>query len=249
MCVQNRIYRRQVTIFSPAWGNPNGPWTSFEALPTDNSDSGKCRSYPCIDASRQGGNHRQNLYNHACRSSWIGVAGYSLYPSADVCLRFRSQPPTVNSFGPIRLMIKLPGTHAGIPEPLVACGKPGNSELGIYSVIAGCSCAGGSRLWGRGAVESEPFSVGKADAVIQIACFFPALFPPEGDAFWANLSPELKKIRRGSVSLQVDGVVRATAPVDYDQPPHPDIFFGENPVGGSYVADKFSGTIINATQG
>jgi hypothetical protein len=160
----------------------------------------------------------------------------------------RDGAPNGNSFGPVRIRLKLPGTWEGIPEPVLVCGRPGNASLVYIRLLAGSRAKVGVEFWGLRADQSEEFPVPSPDAEIEITCYLPALFPEVGDSDWGNLSPEIQRARRGEYFITVNGVVRLNARVDYKQPPHSFIYLGENPVGGSLVSDRFTGFVIGSSQ-
>jgi hypothetical protein len=177
--------------------------------------------------------------------AWILTRGLHryLHPS-DV----RDVAPRGNSFGPLRIRLKLPGTSRGIPEPVLVCGRPGNASLVYIRLLPGSRAKVGVEFWGLRADQSGEFPVPSPDAEIEVTCYLPALFPEVGDPDWGNLSPEIQRARRGEYYITVDGVVRLNARVDYKQPPHSALYLGENPVGGSLVSDRFTGAVLGSSQ-
>jgi hypothetical protein len=153
-----------------------------------------------------------------------------------------------NVFGPVRLAIKLPGTNAGIAEPLLACGKAGNATLVYIRLLPGARARVGVEFWGYAAEQSEEFSVGSSDAQIRVDCYLPALFPGPSDPYWDGIPPGLAAVRRSSYCIAVNGRVRLAGPVSYPQPPHSKLYYGANPFGGSLVSDRFSGSVLSAGQ-
>jgi hypothetical protein len=167
-------------------------------------------------------------------------------------LRHGSSPPrsaatsgTPESFGPISLKLKLPGTAGGIPEPILVCGRAGNASLVYIRLLHRHRAQLGVEFWGLGSFESEPFLLSSADAEVDVTCYIPAFFPKEGDPYWGNLSPRLQQIRKTQYILTANGVVRLRGPVRYEQPAHPDLYFGSNPLGGSFVSNSFTGRILH----
>jgi hypothetical protein len=152
------------------------------------------------------------------------------------------------AFGPVSLRLKLPGTQAGIAEPLLVCGEPGSATLVYIKLLPGARAVVGIEFWGFEARHSEEFSVGAPDAEIRVDCLFPALFPGPSDPYWDGFSPELAALRRSTYYLAVNGRVRLTGRVDYPQRPHPGLYFGENPLGGSLVSSRFTGVVVSARQ-
>jgi hypothetical protein len=156
--------------------------------------------------------------------------------------------PNGDLFGAVRLKVKLPGTSAGIPEPLIVCGEAGNASLVYIRLLSGSQAKVGVEFWGMRAYESETFPLPAMDGVIDIKCYLPALFPKEGDPYWGTLAPTLQRIRRTQYFITVDNVVRLKGPLTYEQRPHMPIYFGANPLGGSLVSDRFSGTVLESSQ-
>jgi hypothetical protein len=154
-----------------------------------------------------------------------------------------------NSFGPIRLRLKLPGTAAGIPEPLLVCGKEGNACLVYIRLLRGNRARVGVDIWGLRADQGDVFPLAAADAEIDVACYFPAFYPEIGKSEWANMSPDFQRLRRSQYMIVVDGIVRLKAPLDYEQPAHSAVYIGKNPLGGSLVSEKFTGTVLRVSQG
>jgi hypothetical protein len=168
---------------------------------------------------------------------------YRLYPS-DV----RDSPASGNQYGAVRLRIRLPGTHAGIPEPLIVCGRIGSATLVYIRLFSGSRAKMGVEFWGVKADESETFPLPAMDGVLDITCYAPAFFPPADDPYWGELSDGLRRIRRTQYCIVVNGVVRLRRPVDYSQSPHSPIYVGRNPLGGSLVSSAFTGAILKEFQ-
>src|SRR5476649_324130 len=82
-------------------------------------------------------------------------------------------------YGPVRMRLKLPGTAEGIPEPILVLGQPGKAALVYVRLLRGAHAKVGVEFWGQAAVESAEFALPAADAVIDVSCYLPALFPPE----------------------------------------------------------------------
>jgi hypothetical protein len=160
----------------------------------------------------------------------------------------RDRPAKGNEYGAVRLRIKLPGTHEGIPEPLIVCGRPGNASLVYIRLINRGRARIGVEFWGLRADESETFPLPAMDAVLDITCYLPAFFPDQSDPYWGELSAALRRIRRTQYCVLVNGVVRLRKPVEYSQDPHSPIYFGANPLGGSLVSSVFTGAIMGESQ-
>ena len=159
----------------------------------------------------------------------------------------REVPAIAAAPGPITLRVKLPGHHAGIAEPIVVLGRSGQAVMVYLKLFPHNQVRIGIEFWGRRSDESALFSVPCAEAQLAITCFLPALFPPEGDPQWGGVPARLQTLRRTRYYLTVDRVVRLTAPVDYPMDPHPNLYLGLNPLGGSIVSDRFTGSILNAS--
>src|SRR5579859_5790775 len=154
--------------------------------------------------------------------------------------------PNGDRFGPVSVRVKLPGTVGGIPEPLVVCGRAGSADLVYIRILAGKKAAVGVEFWGLRADESGTFDLSSMDAVLDIKCYLPALFPEDGDEYWRELPPRVQRSRQTEYFIVVDNIVRLKGPVKYDVRPHSPIFLGRNPLGGSLVSDRFTGTILNS---
>lgn len=107
----------------------------------------------------------------------------------------------------------------------------------------------GVDIWGLRSDQGDEFALPAADAVIDVACYFPAFFPEVGDPKWGELTPAFQSVRRGEYVVTVNSVVRLRAALDYKQPAHSPVYFGENPLGGSIVSDRFTGRILKTSQG
>jgi hypothetical protein len=176
--------------------------------------------------------------------AWVcmGILHRQVYGSA-------LKEPERNAYGPVKLRIKLPGMSAGIPEPLVVCGRTGNASMVYIRLLGGNRARVGVEFWGLELSQGEEFSVASADAELELVCEVPAFFPEEGSAAWRNVPPDLRQRRLGGYRVTVDGVVRLEGSTHYRQPPRSGLYFGENPLGGSFISAKFTGTILKATQG
>jgi hypothetical protein len=160
----------------------------------------------------------------------------------------RAPAAEANSYGPVRMRLVLPGTSAGIPEPLVACGITGNASVAYIRLLPGNRAKVGIDFWGMRADQSPDFPIPSSDAVIDVVCYLPAFFPPETDPYWGGLSQEFRRMRRNEYYIEVNGVVRLKAPATYIQAEHSPIYYGENPLGGSLVSDRFTGVVLSASQ-
>jgi hypothetical protein len=166
-----------------------------------------------------------------------------LHPSDD-----RDDAPNGDRFGPISIKIGLPGAIGALPEPLLVCGRTGNAELVYIRILANRKARVGVEFWGLRADESETFDLPSMDAILDVKCYLPALFPEEGDDYWQNLPASIQRSRRTQYFIVVDNVVRLKGPLKYNIRPHSPIYFGRNPLGGSLVSDRFIGTILRTSQ-
>jgi hypothetical protein len=153
-----------------------------------------------------------------------------------------------NSYGPIRLQVKLPGTAAGVPEPLITCGKPGRASLVFIRLIEGNRARVGIEFWGNALNQGAEFSLPRADTELTIVCEMPALFPNPDDGAWSDVPAATRTERTSRFRILVDGVVRLEGTLPYEQPRHSPLYFGANPLGGSFVTPRFSGVILQAVQ-
>lgn len=156
--------------------------------------------------------------------------------------------PKGGSYGTIKVKFKLPGTSAGIPEPLLTVGKPENASIVYIRLINRARAKVGVQFWGVPPIEGDIFNLSAMDAEIEVTFFLPALFAPIGDPAWGGMPPSLQDIRKRRFYILVNNVVRAKGAIDYPQPAHAPVYVGENPVGGSYVTDRFSGSVLATTQ-
>jgi len=174
---------------------------------------------------------------------WLASALYRhLHPSA------ADQAPSRSAFGAISLKVGLPGTAGGIPEPLIVCGVPGRAALVYIRFLSRKQAKVGVEFWGLGAFEGEPFALPADPSPISLTCALPALFPPVGDHRWGQAAPGAAALRHGEYLITVNGVVRLEGAVAYEQPEHSRLYFGTNPVGGSLVTNRFTGTILDVSQ-
>ena len=178
--------------------------------------------------------------------AWLGVrlVHDHFYPPA-VSQLVRT---TAEHYGAITMRIKLPGTAGGIPEPLIVYGQPGDASLVFIRLLHKGRAQVGIEFWGLEKIEGEQFDLPAPDAEIVLTCYVPALFPKVGDAYWGNISPDLQRARNNNYLITVNGVVRLKGPVSYGQDPSSYLYFGSNPIGGSYVSNRFTGKILSISQ-
>lgn len=155
--------------------------------------------------------------------------------------------PDGSGLGPVTAQLLLSGTNAGIPEPLVVSGVSGRASLIYIRVLRKDQAKMGIEFWGKKAVEGEPFPL-PADNRIDITCSVPAFFPPVGNRQWRSVPESLQKQRHSEYVITVNGTVRLSGQIDYDEPQHSPLDFGVNRVGGSWVSAQFTGTVLKASQ-
>jgi hypothetical protein len=160
----------------------------------------------------------------------------------------RSSIAEAGSFGAVTVKFKLPGTAAGIPEPIFVYGRAGNAALVYIRLLQGDRAKIGLEFWGKGAFESAEFPVPALGATLSVACYLPSFFPREGDSDWGNLSPAFQKMRRSEYLVAVDGVARLRGPIEYPFHAHPSFYAGLNPFGGSLVSDRLTGFLVSVSQ-
>jgi hypothetical protein len=152
------------------------------------------------------------------------------------------------SLGRVVLRLKLPGTHAGIPEPLIACGRAGEASLVFIRLLPNHRAKVGVEFWNLELDQGPEFELRAADAEIELTCDLPAFYPLPGDRAWGRTPAVEQQRRHHEFRISVDGVVRLKGSVNYANAPHPLIYFGVNPLGGSFVSNRFTGTILQITQ-
>jgi hypothetical protein len=165
--------------------------------------------------------------------------------------RFFSGPRPIwsrdfGSYGPLTLKLQLPGTNAGIEEPLLTVGHPGKATFVYLRILSGARARIGIEFWGYGAIESPPFDIPAQDAQITVEASFPALFPGKGSADWGAVSEAEQRHLLSQFIVAVNGVARVRGPITYDEPPRDPIYLGRNPLGGSAVSDYFTGKVVAA---
>jgi hypothetical protein len=174
--------------------------------------------------------------------SWVLISSLQAH--------FFTGPPTwsrdFGSYGPMTLKLQLPGTHAGIEEPVLTVGRPGQATFVYIRLLSSARARVGIEFWGLTAYESPPFRIPSQDAQITVEASFPALFPKMGSADWGSVSNFEQKHILSEFIVSVDGVVRVRGPVNYDEPPRLPVYLGRNPLGGSLVSDFFTGKVLEA---
>ena len=146
------------------------------------------------------------------------------------------------------MTIRLPGTCAGIPEPLLTCGEPGRAVFVYIRIVGKTRALIGVALWGQPPVEGPEFDLPSPQAVLHVVYFLPVFFPGEKDSRWGAREQSDRVRLRSSVKVDVDGVERLSAPQHDPLAEGPPIYLGANPLGGSVVSDFFTGTVVEWSQ-
>ena len=145
--------------------------------------------------------------------------------------------------GAARMMIWPPAAAAGVPEPLLVAGVPGQAALGYVRVLPGGQVKLGAEFWGIGAYESEAVEAA-ADTPAEVIFHFPALYPPVGDSRWGSIDRVRQEARRSRLTILLNGKVVLDREVQDPHAPAGPVSFGENPVGGSLVTPRFTGRLV-----
>ena len=147
--------------------------------------------------------------------------------------------------GPVHLVLRLPGTYAGIAEPLFVYGSPGNATLAYIRLLPGAKAQVGVELWGYKKIESDEFSIPPDQGVIRVDCSVPSFYQNQAASYWEGMDPSLSQVLRRRILLAVDGQVRLRAEYDYVRNPNAILALGANPLGGSVVSSRFTGTVLS----
>lgn len=184
--------------------------------------------------------------------NWVKAdsAGPRFLGTVDAVVRggYPELPGKVSSGqGAVRLLVHLPKTASGSPEPLIVIGAPGEACLGYIRMLTPRRFKVGIEVWGYNAYESEPIETGE-DSPVEIVYSLPALFPPHGDFRWQGIPADREQELTTSLLVSVNGqeVLRRVAPA-----PRPRVLttvYGTNPVGGSWVGAAFSGEILQVSR-
>lgn len=157
--------------------------------------------------------------------------------------------PKGSAFGAITMRLKLPGTWAGIEEPILSCGTSGNATFVYIRIFYHSKAKVGIEFWGLGAYESPEFDLPAQDAEVDFASSFPALFPDFGSPEWQAMSPAQEQHLLHTYVITVNGIVRLRGSITYKQPQHSPVYLGRNTLGGSLVSSAFTGSILAVSQG
>jgi hypothetical protein len=149
-------------------------------------------------------------------------------------------------YGPISLELKLSGAADAIPEPVVACGRPGNAAIVYIRLLRDAHVKVGVEFLDLGTFESDDFVLLAPDAKITFTCYLPELFPAESASEWGQTPILRQTLLRHQYIIEVDGIVRLKGEVNYKQTDGALIYYGSNPFGGSLVSRSLTGRILNA---
>lgn len=155
--------------------------------------------------------------------------------------------PDRSRLGAVSFSLQLPAAAAGVPEPLLVAGSPGDALLGYVRVLGSDRIRVGFELWGRGAFESEPVTV-PAEKPVRIAFYFPGFFPPAGDARWEGTDLPRQEELKANVFVTVNDAIAVRHSLGNWRVPSAPLSFGVNPAGGSWVGQSFTGRILQVTR-
>lgn len=150
-----------------------------------------------------------------------------------------------SGYGAAALRIRFPLNAAGVPEPLVTVGLPSHATLGYVRVLPGGKVKLGAEFWGVGVIESDEITAA-GDVPADVTFHFPALYPPAGDPGWGGVDRATQEARRSRLTILLNGRIVLDREVNAPVQPSAPVSFGENPVGGSWVTNKFSGRLVHA---
>ena len=173
-------------------------------------------------------------------------AGWALVASFEAIYFPPTWLETDSRIGALRLHLKLPGTSAGIEEPLVAVGKPGEATFAFIRLLPGAWARVGVEFWGRAAFESPDFKVAASDAELTVEIAGPALYPPPGDRRWRGVSETEQQRLLSQYRVAVNGVTQLHGKFEYSQAIRFPVYVGSNPLGGSAVSDRLTAIILAA---
>lgn len=150
---------------------------------------------------------------------------------------------TDETFGALRLVLRMTAAASGAPEPLAVVGVPGEANLVYLRVLPQGQARLGVEVWGYGAYESEPFA---ADSTKPLALeiSLPVMFPPTGDPRWRGAGADLQQDLRSTFRLKANGAVVLVHPATGPVPRATRVHYARNPVGGSLVLGEFSGSVL-----
>lgn len=151
--------------------------------------------------------------------------------------------PGDGDYGAARMVVALPEVLAGVPEPLLVVGTAGRATLGYVRVLPGGQIKLGAEFWGVGAFESEAVA-GPPHAATEIIFHFPSLYPPVGDPRWGGVPRIQQESRRTRLTILLNGKIVLDQEVKATGAPSSPVAFGRNPVGGSWVGEKFTGRLV-----
>jgi hypothetical protein len=146
--------------------------------------------------------------------------------------------------GALSLRLRLPGTAAGIEEPLMAVGRPGEATFAFIRLLPNARAKVGVEFWGRAAFESPEFALPAQDAEIIVSVAVPALYPPSDDEAWRDISAAEREHLTSHYLISVDHIPRLKGQISYPQTIREPVHIGTNPLGGSLVSDRLTAIIL-----
>jgi len=143
---------------------------------------------------------------------------------------------------PLRLLVAFPVRGAGRSDPLLVTGRTGAGDLIYVHYLDHGRLQFGFDHWGVGGIVGPPVDV-PPGGFHCVEVSIGSLYPPPTDAS-APRDP-----RRLAVAVTLDGVavLAGSSPCHPAAPPQ--IFVGENPIGGSTCGEKFTGAILLIERG
>jgi hypothetical protein len=148
------------------------------------------------------------------------------------------------SYGAVKLRLLLPATPTGRPEPLVVVGEAGLAVLGFIVALPEGRAQLGAEVWGMGAWRSDPVTL-RPEESNEIIYEFGSLFPAEADdVAWGTISGAARSEHKRWLRIRVNGEVVLDRQVQTPEMGQTTVEVGRNLVGGSYVGEAYSGTIL-----
>jgi len=151
------------------------------------------------------------------------------------------------AYGTLRLRLEFPPNRTGVTEPLVTTGIPQAGDVLHVTYRADGAVRLGFDHWGKPGLITEWIEHAAAGAhTLDLSTG--ALYPPEGHAALAALSPDERRALKERVHIVFDGrVVLDEAFATYDSSPY-DVVPGRNPIGASSSVYGFTGRILESSR-
>lgn len=146
--------------------------------------------------------------------------------------------------GKVHLRLKLAGTTPGTPEPIFTAGVSGHAMQFFIRVQPGATATLGVDLWGYRLLESQPFALSKLNEEMDVVLSLPMLLPPDTDPIWVGLTERARQFWKNHIIIQQNGKCVIFSDSKYDMPVNSPIYYGLNPLGGSFVSNRYTGKIL-----